>query len=133
VFEAAERLGRDGIRPTILHFGTIKPFDAATLVAAAARAGAVVTVEEHNVIGGLGGAAAEAMAEAGTGARLRRIGLLDRFAHEVGSQAHLLSAHGITGERIQHTAFELLRSRDAAAAAAATDAVAPSDALPVAA
>jgi transketolase len=84
----------------------------------------VVTVEEHNVIGGLGGAAAEALAEAGTGARLRRIGLPDRFAHEVGSQAHLLSANGITGERIQHAALELLRSRPAGAGA---------DALPVAA
>ena len=55
VFEAAERLGKDGIQPTILHFGTIKPFDAATLLAAAARTGAVVTVEEHNVIGGSAG------------------------------------------------------------------------------
>ena len=126
VFEAAERLGKDGIQPTILHFGTIKPFDAATLLAAAARTGAVVTVEEHNVIGGLGGAAAEALAEAGTGARLRRIGLRDRFAYEVGSQAHLLSAHGITGERIQDAALELVRSR-------ATDAAAPPDVLPVAA
>ena len=113
VFDAAERLGRDGVQSTILHFGTIKPFDAATLLAAAARAGAVVTVEEHSVIGGLGGAAAEALAEAGTGARLRRIGLPDRVAYEVGSQAHLLSAYGITGERIQHAALELVRSRAA--------------------
>jgi transketolase len=134
VFEAAERLGRDGVQPTILHFGTIKPFDTSVLLAAAARTRAVVTVEEHNVIGGLGGAAAEALAEAGTGARLRRIGLEDRFAYEVGSQAHLLAAHGITGERIQHAALELIRSRDAASAPDALSvAGAPPDALSVAA
>jgi transketolase len=114
VLAAAERLERDGVHPTILHFGTVKPFDTPALTEAAGRAGAVLTVEEHTIVGGLGSAAAEALAEAGTGARLRRIGLRDTFAHEVGSQAHLLSVHGITEDQIHAQALELV-SRDAAA------------------
>ena len=108
VLGAAARLERDGVHATVLHFGTVKPFDAAALTGAAARAGAVLTVEEHTIVGGLGSAAAEALAEAGTGARLRRIGLRDTFAHEVGSQAHLLAAHGITEEQIHAQALELV-------------------------
>jgi transketolase len=115
VLRAAELLSRDGVQATVLHYPTLKPFDARALIDSATRTGAVITVEEHTVIGGLGGAAAEALAEAGTGARLRRIGLRDTFAREIGSQAHLLSAHGITDERIYAHAIELLRSRPAQA------------------
>jgi transketolase len=108
VLGAAARLERDGVHATVLHYGTVKPFDAEALTGAAARAGAVLTVEEHTIVGGLGSAAAEALAEAGTGARLRRIGLRDTFAHEVGSQGHLLAAHGITEEQIHAQALELV-------------------------
>ena len=114
---AAARLERDGVHATVLHYGTVKPFDAAALTAAAARTGAVLTVEEHTIVGGLGSAAAEALAEAGTGARLRRIGLGDTFAHEVGSQQHLLAAHGITEERIHAQALELVGTDGLRAAA----------------
>jgi len=113
VLAAAERLRKNGLRASILHYGTVKPFDSTTLVEAASRTGAVVTVEEHSVVGGFGSAAAEALAEAGTGARLRRIGLRDTFAHEVGSQEYLLSVHGITAERICATAVELATGRPA--------------------
>jgi transketolase len=108
VLGAAARLERDGVHATVLHYGTVKPFDAEALTGAAARAGAVLTVEEHTIVGGLGSAAAVALAEAGTGARLRRIGLRDTFAHEVGSQGHLLAAHGITEEQIHAQALELV-------------------------
>jgi transketolase len=108
VLGAAARLERDGVHATVLHFGTVKPFDVPALIAAAARTGAVLTVEEHTIVGGLGSAAAEALAEAGTGARLRRIGLRDTFAHEVGSQGYLLAAHGITEEQIHAEALELV-------------------------
>jgi transketolase len=108
VLAAADTLAREGVQATVLHFGTVKPFDSAALIAAASRTGAVVTVEEHNVIGGLGSAAAEALAESDTGARLRRIGLRDTFAHQVGSQQHLLTAYGITPEQIHAEALDLL-------------------------
>jgi transketolase len=96
VLDAAESLRGIGVQASVLHFGTVKPFDSEALVRAAMRTGAVLAVEEHTVIGGLGSAAAEALAESGIGARLRRIGLRDTFAHQVGSQQHLLSVYGIT-------------------------------------
>ena len=92
---AADLLARArGSRPTLLHFGTVKPFDADALIAAAARTGAVVTVEEHSIVGGFGSAAAETLAEAGVGAVLRRVGLPDTFAHAVGSRDYLVDRYG---------------------------------------
>ena len=60
---AAEQLAGDGVRCRVIDLHTIKPLDADTLAAAARETRAIVTAEEHNVIGGLGGAVAEALAE----------------------------------------------------------------------
>jgi transketolase len=106
--DAAELLDAQGIDATVLHFGTLKPFDADALAAAAARSGTLVTVEEHSITGGLGSACAEAIAEAGVAARLHRIGLRDEFAHAVGSRAHLLEHYGLGAPRIAATVIELL-------------------------
>ena len=94
--------------PTVLHFGTVKPFDARALADAAARTGAVVTVEEHSVLGGLGSAAAEAIADDGAGARLLRLGFRDTFAHAVGSREHLLRHYGLAAADIAAAAQGLL-------------------------
>jgi transketolase len=110
VVAAADRLAARGIGAEILHVGTLKPFDAEAVVASAARTGAVVTVEEHSVIGGLGSATAEALAEAGTGARLRRVGVPDAFVTAVGSQEHLLAQLGLDAEGIAATTLALLRA-----------------------
>ena len=106
---AAEALAGVGVEATVLHYGTVKPFDAETLCEAAARTRGVVTLEEHSVIGGLGSAAAEALAEAGAGAKLRRLGLPDAFAHEVGSREHLLRHFGLTGADAARAALELVQ------------------------
>ena len=60
---AAEQLAGEGVQCRVIDLHTIKPLDAATLAAAARETGAIVTAEEHNVIGGLGGAVTEALAE----------------------------------------------------------------------
>jgi transketolase len=105
---AATALAAVGIEATVLHFGTVKPFDTSALLDAAARTGAVVTLEEHTIVGGLGSAAAEALAESGVPARLRRVGLPDTFAHAVGSREYLLDQFGLTGEGVARVALELL-------------------------
>ena len=105
---AADLLAAEGVAATVLHFGTIKPFDDEALAAAAQRTGAVVTVEEHSIVGGLGSAAAEAIAEHGAAARLRRVGLPDTFAHAVGSREHLLAGFGVTSAGVARTALDLL-------------------------
>jgi transketolase len=105
---AADLLAADGIEATLLHFGTVKPFDADALIAAASRTGAVVTVEEHSVVAGFGSAAAEVLAEAGVGAVLRRVGLPDTFAHAVGSRDYLVDRYGLSGPAVADAARGLL-------------------------
>jgi transketolase len=67
-----------------------------------------VTVEEHSIVGGLGSAAAEVLAENGVPARLKRLGLRDVFAHAVGSREHLLREYGITADDIARSALNLI-------------------------
>jgi transketolase len=105
---AADLLADGGIQATLLHFGTVKPFDAEALTAAAARTGAVVTVEEHSVVAGFGSAAAEALAEASVWATLRRVGLPDTFAHAVGSRDYLVDRYGLSGPAVADAARGLL-------------------------
>ncbi len=93
--EAATSLAGDGVRVGVLHFGSLKPFDAEAVRAAAIAAPAIVTIEEHNRDGGFGSAVAEAMAESGIPARLRRVGVPDRFCAEVGSREHLMATMGM--------------------------------------
>ena len=81
---------------------TIKPLDSETLLSAAASTGLLMTVEEHNVLGGLGGAVAEVLTEAGVGVRLHRHGIRDEFI-VIGPPTHLyahyrLDAAGIAAE-----------------------------------
>ena len=110
--DAADRLAAAGIEASVLHYGTVKPFDRDALAECAARTGAVVTVEEHSIVGGLGSAAAEALAEDGVPARLKRIGLRDEFAFAVGSREHLLREYGLTANDIARTALNLLGAHD---------------------
>lgn len=106
--DAADRLLAAGVSASVLHFGTIKPFDSDALLATAARTGTIVTVEEHSIVGGLGSAAAEALAEHGVPAQLRRIGLRDEFAFAVGSREHLLREYGLTANDVARTALALI-------------------------
>jgi transketolase len=113
--EAAATLKTDDVGTTVLHMPTVKPFDVETLLTHARRVDAIVSIEEHSVVGGLGGAVAEAIAEAGCdpAKRFRRIGFPDMFPHGYGSQATMMARYGITAERITAVARELLSTRPA--------------------
>ena len=104
---AAGLLEARGVSVSLTHFGTVKPLDTQA-VAEAAATGSVVTIEEHTVIGGFGGAVAEALAELGCAARLHRVGLRDVFAHEVGSRAHLIAHHRLDAGAVVYAAAHLL-------------------------
>ncbi len=97
--EAAELLATGGLDVTVVHVPVIKPFDGAGLLRSIAGAGLVVTVEEHTVIGGLGGAVAEILAERGGGPPLRRIGIPDVFG-ESGPNDALLEHYGLSAARV---------------------------------
>lgn len=112
--DAAEDLAAKGISAGVLHVHTLKPFDEEAFLERSAEVPIVVTVEEHSVIGGLGSAVAELLAEAGfsSSKRLKRIGISpDGFPDEYGSQASLLARYGITAEQIILTVEELIGAR----------------------
>lgn len=96
--QAAARLEEDGISARVINMHTIKPLDRDLLIQSAADCGRVVTVEEHSIIGGLGSAVAETLAEAYP-AKLLRIGIRDRFG-ESGPAAELLHKYQLDAEGI---------------------------------
>lgn len=105
--EAHDRLKEQGVQARVLDMHTIKPLDAAAVRKAAEETGRIVTVEEHSVIGGLGTAVAEVLAEAGVG-RLARVGVQDTFCTEVASYPELCAIHGLTAEGIERAVLSLL-------------------------
>lgn len=93
----AQASGDGPLHARVLSMHTLKPLDADAVLAAARETRAIITVEEHSVIGGLGSAVAEVLAEAGAAVPLRRWGAPDRLLHAVGSQAYL---RGLCGDLI---------------------------------
>ena len=96
VLEAVTELAAAGISCRVVSMHTIKPLDRAAVVAAARETGGIVTVEEHSVDGGLGGAVAETCLEQGAAPRVfRRIGLRGGFSSIVGSQEYMRAHYGL--------------------------------------
>ncbi len=110
---AAELLAAKGVSALVLHMPTIKPFDEAAVVAAADATGFVVTVEEHSIIGGLGGAVAEVLAEQRP-TWMRRIGLRDVYG-ESGPNDALLDKYGLSAQRVADQVMEFLAVRQSRA------------------
>lgn len=107
--EAAEMLAEEGISATVLNMPTIKPIDEEAIAAAAKATGAIVTCEEHNIIGGLGSAVAEVLAEKAP-ARLVRVGVKDTFG-ESGKPADLLKKYGLTASDIAAAAKQAIANK----------------------
>lgn len=99
---AADELEKQGIAASVLHLHTLKPLDAAAVYENAARVPVIVTVEEHTIVGGLGSAVAEIIAEAGfnPAKRFKRIGIPDVFPDQYGSQASLMARYDITAANL---------------------------------
>ena len=104
--DAADLLAAEGIQATVLHTPTLKPFDQDTLLALAKTHRAVVTCEEHQVHGGLGGIVAELLSETHP-MPLRRVGVQDLFGQS-GKPELLLEAYGITPRAVAAAAKSAL-------------------------
>lgn len=104
---AAESLAKKGLGARVLDMATIKPLDAAAVRKAAKETRAIITVENHNIINGLGSAVAEVLAESGT-VPFARIGVPDVFG-QVGSVTELQQFYGLTAEAIEQKALTLLK------------------------
>ncbi|MFA5536971.1 MAG: transketolase family protein [Bacillota bacterium] len=104
--EAAELLQREGIAAAVLNVSTIKPLDQEAILDLARKTGALVTAEEHTVLGGLGSAVAETVGESFP-VPVMRVGVEDVFG-ESGSPKELLEAYGLTKENLVQKAKEAL-------------------------
>jgi len=112
---AADLLAGEGVPAMVLHVHTLKPLDDAAIRAHARKAGLVVTIEEHTVVGGLGSAVVDTLVEAGEALPpIRRLGIPDAFAPHYGSQDDLLTTYGLQPPQIAET---VRRAVGAAAAA----------------
>lgn len=107
---AADILEKDGIRARVINMHTIKPLDTEAIDQAEADCGCVITVEEENIIGGLGGAVAEYLAEHDNRrCRFKRLGIPDTYGDVIGTQAYLQELYGIDAGGIAKQIKEFLR------------------------
>jgi transketolase len=107
--EAAGILAAKGIAAEVINVSTVKPLDVDGLVSSAEKTGAVVVAENHSVIGGLGGAVAEALTER-CPVPMRRVGVKDRFG-ESGPLEDLFEKYGLTAGAVVKAAEEVIRLR----------------------
>lgn len=98
VLGAAEILAKEGISLEVVHVPVVKPLDTTTIVESAKKTGKVVTVENHSVIGGLGGAVCEALSE-NHPTKVLRIGTYDQFGQS-GTADELMDYYGFTAEKL---------------------------------
>ena len=100
--EARELLAAEGISARVINIHTIKPLDEELIIAAAKETGAIVTAEEHSVIGGLGGAVSECLAE-NCPVPVKRVGIKDSFGRS-GKVGALLEIYGLTAKNVAEQA-----------------------------
>jgi transketolase len=105
---AATTLRAHGVAATVVNVPVIKPLDTATVLSVAGASQVVITAENHSVIGGLGSAVAEALAESGLGRPLRRTGLRDTFAEGAKDAHYLFTKYGLTVQNLVTTAWSAL-------------------------
>lgn len=108
--QAAELLEKEGVSARVLDMFTIKPIDKEAVIAAAAETGAIVTAENHNIIGGLGSAVTEVLAE-NFPVPVERVGMRDRFG-EVGPQGWLKEAFGLKDTDIVKAAKRTIQRKN---------------------
>jgi transketolase len=112
VLRAAKILAVDGIGTVVVKVHTLKPLDVANIAAILERTGAAVTIEDHSIIGGLGSAIAEVIAENMPSAVLVRVGLRDIFPSS-GDGESLLDYYGMSVPDIVEAARRVIRKRAA--------------------
>jgi transketolase len=110
VLQAAETLAAKGIHACVLDFHTIKPLDEKALLLAAKETGAIVTVEEHNVMGGFGSAVCEVLAKHRP-TPVEMVGMQDEFGRS-GEADELLSYYHLTPDAVVEAALRVMKRRD---------------------
>ncbi len=112
VMQAEALLAQKGCSVSVYNIYSLKPLDSETMLNAARRHKAIVTVEEHTILGGLGGAVAEILLEAGLSLPFLRIGLPDTFAVGYGTQSDVRRQNGLDGETIAERVYGFLQTSE---------------------
>ncbi|HLB05363.1 MAG TPA: transketolase family protein [Thermodesulfobacteriota bacterium] len=107
--EAADILGKEGLSARVINISTIKPIDKDLIIKAARETCAIVTAEEHSIIGGLGSAVAEVLAE-NHPVPMKRVGIEDKFGTS-GDADRLMEIYGLTPENIAKAAREVIKRK----------------------
>jgi len=106
--DAQEKLLKEGVSVRVVDMHTIKPLDEKLVIKCARETNAILTVEEHSVIGGLGGAVSEVLAENGSSTRFKRMGVQDVFC-ESGEPEELFEKYGLSTPHIVKTVKKLIK------------------------
>ena len=106
--EAAEELGKQGIEAEVIDILSLKPFDSQLVIESVKKTGALITVEDHNIIGGLASAVCEALVNANINIRYRALAIKDTFT-ESGDTSQLRKRYGIDSGSIKNAAFKLCK------------------------
>jgi len=104
--QSAKKLEKEGLNVRVLQMASIKPIDTEAILKAAEEAKFLITLEEHNILGGLGGAVSEIVAEEGN-AKVKRLGIKDHFC-DVGSNSCLLEEEGLSVENISKSIIDFI-------------------------
>jgi transketolase len=115
---AAQQLAAEGISAAVLKVSTLRPFDAPAVAALASGVSAVVTAENHTVVGGLASSVAEVLAREGLGRPLRAVGVQNQWG-PLGSFEYVTAHHGLTEDAITAAAHDALRAAESGAGAVA--------------
>ncbi len=102
VVDVADELASDGIKVRVINIHTIKPIDKDIIIKAIDETGKIITVEDHNIIGGIGSAVSEVIAEHGAPVKFRRLGLHD-FSHGYGTYAEVKEMNGVGKKQIKES------------------------------
>lgn len=104
---AANMLEKDGLSVRVIDMHTIKPIDKDAIISAAKETGNILTVEDHNILGGLGSIVADVLMEAGVFAKLKKVGIPDEFV-DFGTPEELYPYYGFDGAGIRKTALNMM-------------------------
>lgn len=94
-YDYCKKLKKEGRKPYLISMHTIKPLDKEVIIELVDKGVEIQTMEEHSIIGGLGSAVAEVIAESGKGIKFKRIGVPDKFSHYIGSQKFIKKQFGL--------------------------------------
>ena len=111
--EVSDRLAAEDCAARVVSMHTIQPIDVDEIAAAAAETGGIVTIEEHVLNGGLGGAVAEVMADYGLVTSLTRLGIPNRFLRSAGTHEHLRSQVNLDPESVLRAVRHAVYDRSA--------------------